>query len=175
MHTSPPLHVLDFVGPALGAVAFVLIMSRVREPARRSFNAIFVAGAGGVYLSGGLGPWELLYPAATVPVVYLGLRSHRFIGLAWLMHSSWDVVHHLWGNPIWPFMPTSSFGCMVFDALIAIWFLADAPTIPAFAARRPALQHAGGERGWGSGQLTGTSAADTPAAPVRRDTGSRTG
>jgi hypothetical protein len=104
-------------------------MSAVKEPTRRTFNAILVAGASGVYLSGGLGPWELLYPALTIPVVYLGLRSYRFIGLAWLMHSCWDIVHHLWGNPIWPFMPTSSFGCMIFDALIAIWFLADAPSI----------------------------------------------
>jgi len=154
MHTPPPLQVLDFVGPAIGALAFVLIMSRVREPARRSFNAIFVAGASGAYLSGGLGPWELLYPAVAAPVAYLGLRSHRFIGLAWLMHSCWDVVHHVWGNPIWPWMPTSSFGCMIFDALIAIWFLADAPVIPAF---------------------NGASSADTPVAPALPDTGSRTG
>jgi len=129
MHSPPPLLVMDYVGPAVGAVVFVLIMSRVAEPSRRTFNAIFVAGASGVYLSGGLGPWELLYPAIATPVAYLGLRSHRFIGLAWLMHSGWDLVHHLWGNPIWPFMPTSSFGCLIFDALIAVWFLAGAPSV----------------------------------------------
>jgi hypothetical protein len=28
---------------------------------------------------------------------------------------------------IWPFMSTSSFGCLIFDSLIAIWFLAGAP------------------------------------------------
>jgi Family of unknown function (DUF6010) len=116
MHSSPPLLVMDYVGPALGAVIFVLVMSLVKEPSRRTFNAIFVAGASGVYLSGGFGPWELLYPAITTPIVYLGLRSYRFIGLAWLMHSCWDIAHHLWGNPIWPFMPSSSFGCMIFDA-----------------------------------------------------------
>ena len=54
-----------------------------------------------------------------------------FIGLAWLMHAAWDLAHHLWGNPIWPFMPTSSFGCMIFDTLIAIWFLAGAPALTA--------------------------------------------
>ncbi len=124
MHSSPPLVVMDYVGPALGAVIFVLVMSLVKEPTRRTLNAILVTGASGVYLSGGFGLWELLYPAITTPVVYLGLRSYRFIGLAWLMHSGWDIVHHLWGNPIWPFMPTSSFGCMIFDALIAVWFLA---------------------------------------------------
>ena len=138
MHHAPPLNVMDYVGPMLGAVAFVLVMSLVKEPVRRRFNAIFVAGASGVYLSGGLGPWELLYPALTAPVAYLGLDSYRFIGVAWLMHSAWDVVHHFWGNPIWPFMPTSSFGCMLFDALIAIWFFAGAPTILGVASRREA-------------------------------------
>jgi hypothetical protein len=136
MHTPPPLAVMDYVGPAVAAAIFVLIMSLVREPARRSFNAILVAGASAAYLSGGLGPWEVLYPAIASPVVYLGLRSYRFIGIAWLMHSAWDLVHHLWANPIWPFMPTSSFGCMIFDALIAVWFLAGAPS-PRYTARVP--------------------------------------
>ena len=136
MHSPPPLHVMDYLGPALAAVVFVLLMSLVREPARRRLNAILVAGASGVYLSGGLGPWELLYPAIAAPVVYLGLRSHRFIGVAWLMHAVWDLVHHLYGNPIWPFMPTSSFGCLIFDAGIATWFLAGAPSILAPALRK---------------------------------------
>src|SRR5258706_4254085 len=62
MHHAPPLHVMDYIGPAIGAVLFVLVMSLVKEPARQRFNAIFVAGAGGVYLSGGFGPWAVLYP-----------------------------------------------------------------------------------------------------------------
>jgi hypothetical protein len=37
--------VMDYVGPAIAAVIFVLLMSLVKEPARRGFNAIFVAGA----------------------------------------------------------------------------------------------------------------------------------
>ena len=129
MLNSPSLLVIDYLGPVVSAVLFVLVMSLVKEPARRTFNAIFAAGAVGVYLSGGFGPWELLYPVIATPVVYLGLRSYRFIGLAWLMHSCWDIVHHLWGNPIWPFMPTSSFGCMIFDAFIAVWFLSGAPSV----------------------------------------------
>ncbi len=140
MHNSPPLLVMDSVGPVAGAIVFVLVMSLVKEPGRRTFNAIFVAGASGAYLSGGFGPWELMYPAIVTPVVYLGLRSHRFIGLAWLMHSCWDIVHHLWGNPIWPFMPTSSFGCMIFDSVIALWFLGGAPSILALASGRQAGQ-----------------------------------
>jgi len=127
MHAAPPLHVMDWVGPVVGAAAFVLLMSRVREPARRTANAMLVMGASGVYLSGGgFGPWELLYPALAGPVAYLGLTSYRCIGLAWLMHAGWDAVHHLWGNPLWPFMATSSFGCLLFDTLIAMWLLAGA-------------------------------------------------
>jgi uncharacterized protein DUF6010 len=129
MH-PPPLLTMDYVGPAIGALLFVLMMSFVREPARRTVNAIIVAGASGVYLSGGgFGVWEVLFPILAVPVAYLGLRAYRFIAIAWLMHSCWDIVHHLWGNPIWPFMPTSSFGCMIFDALIAVWFFAGAASI----------------------------------------------
>lgn len=129
MQTPPPLLAMDYAGPVIGAALFLLVMSLVHEPTRRTLNAILVAGACGVYLSGGFGLWELIYPAIATPIVYRGLQSYRFIGLAWLMHSCWDFAHHLWGNPIWPFMPTSSFGCMVFDAVIAVWFLAGAPSL----------------------------------------------
>ena len=125
---NPSFFVIDYAGPAIGAALFVVAMSFVKEPTRRSFNAIFVAGASGVYLSGGFGVWELLYPAIVTPFVFLGLRSYRWIGVAWLMHACWDIVHHFWGNPIWPFMPSSAFGCMIFDTMIASWFLAGAPS-----------------------------------------------
>jgi hypothetical protein len=124
----PALQPSDYFGPLIGACAFVLLMSVVKEPARKTLNALLVAGASGVYLSGGLGPWELVYPVAGTVVSYFALRSYRWIGVGWLMHAAWDVVHHLYGNPIWPFMPTSSFGCILFDSAIAVWFLADAPT-----------------------------------------------
>ena len=132
---------MDYVGPAIAAVVFVLAMSFVHEPTRRAFNAILVAGAGGVYLSGGgFGLWEFLYASVSIPVAFGGLRSYRFIAVAWLMHACWDVMHHLWGNPIWPFMPTSSFGCMIFDTLIAIWFLAGATPLVARGFASPPLR-----------------------------------
>lgn len=124
-----PLVAIDYVGPIAGALVFVAVMSRVTEPTRRTLNAIIVAGASGVYLSGGFGPWELIYPVIATPIAFLGLRSYRFIGIAWLMHSGWDLAHHLWGNPIWPFMPSSAFGCLIFDSAIAPWFLAGAPSL----------------------------------------------
>jgi hypothetical protein len=127
--TAPALRMMDCIGPVIGASLFVLVMSLVPEPTRRILNAVIVGGASGAYLSGGFGPWELAYPALVTPVVYWALRSHRFIGIAWLMHAAWDLPHHLWGNPIWPFMPTSSFGCFVFDSLIAVWFVSGAPNL----------------------------------------------
>jgi hypothetical protein len=141
MH-PPPLLTMDFVGPAIGALVFIVIMSLVREPARRTVNAMIVAGASGAYLSGGgLGIWEVLFPVVAMPIAYRGPRLYSFIAVAWLMHSCWDIVHHLWGHPIWPFMPTSSFGCMIFDALIALWFLAGAPSLVARPrARSTALE-----------------------------------
>ena len=125
----PSLGLMDYIGPVIGAGVFVLIMSLVHEPARRTFNAVLIGGASGVYLSGGFGVWELVYPAIVTPIVYLGLNSYRYIGIAWLMHAAWDVPHHLWGHPIWPFMPTSSFGCVIFDTLVGIWCLAGATSL----------------------------------------------
>jgi len=133
MQTTPVA--INFIAPAIAAIVFVFVMSFVREPTRRTLNAVLAAGAVSAYLSGGLGVWELLYPLAATPIVYAGLRSYRYIGIAWLMHSCWDAVHHLWGNPIWPFMPTSSLGCLIFDAGIAMWFLAGAPSLVTLVSR----------------------------------------
>jgi hypothetical protein len=121
-------------------------MSLVPHPARRNFNAIFAAGVVGVYVGGTFGVWELIYPIVATPVVYIGLRSYRAIGIAWLMHAAWDLPHHLSGHPIWPYMRTSSLGCMVLDSVIAVWFLAGAPSI--FRGRSveaPAQVHPSGE------------------------------
>jgi hypothetical protein len=133
-----PEGVAEYLGPAIGGLVFIALMSLLREPTRRQFNAIFVGGAMGAYLSGGFGPWELLLPAAGSVVAYLGLRSYRFIGIAWLMHAGWDLAHHLFGNPIWPFMATSSFGCFILDAVIALWFLAGAKSMLTLFKRAPA-------------------------------------
>ena len=108
-----PLAVMDYVGPALGALLFVAGMSLVAEPTRRTLNAIILAGASGVYLSGGFGLWELTYPVIGTAIAFRALRSYRWIGVGWLIHAGWDITHHLWGDPIWPFMP--SFGLRLHD------------------------------------------------------------
>jgi hypothetical protein len=127
MHPAP-LALIDYVGPTFGALVFVAVMSRVAEPTRRTINAIILAGASGVYLSGGFGVWELIYPVIGAAIGFRALRSYRWIAAGWLIHAVWDVAHHLWGNPIWPFMPSSAFGCMIFDSMIAVWFFAGAPS-----------------------------------------------
>ena len=138
-HSEAALHLMNYIAPAVGAGIFVVVMSLVPNPSRRSFNAIFAAGAVGVYIGGGFGVWELIYPALATPVAYLGLRSYRAIGLTWLMHAAWDLPHHILGRPIWPFMPTSSLGCIVFDSLIAAWFFFEAPSFFRKRRKSPAL------------------------------------
>lgn len=127
-HTVPDFGVLDAIPPVVIAIVFVLLVSLLREPTRQKFMAIFVAGAGAAYLNGGLGRWEFAFTALATYVAYRGLESYRFIGLAWTLHTVWDVVHHFHGNPIVYLQPTSSAGCAITDAIIAIWFFAGAPS-----------------------------------------------
>jgi len=129
MQRPIPTDAIEFIGPIIGALGFIVAMSLLKEPTRRTFNAVLVAGAMGAYISGGLGLWELPFALGGAFVAHQGLRSHRFIGIAWIMHAAWDLVHHFFGNPIWPFMETSSFGCAIFDAVIAAWFLIGAPSV----------------------------------------------
>lgn len=83
-----------------------------------------VAGAGAAYLSGGgLGGWEFVFTAVATWVAYKGLDSWAWTGVGWLLHTAWDVVHHLKGHPIIPFAHDSSFGCALCDPVIAVWCL----------------------------------------------------
>jgi hypothetical protein len=138
-HAVPDVAVLDIVVSIGGAIAFIAIMSLVREPARQKINATIVAGAGAAYLAGGLGVWELAYLACAAPVAYMGLSSYRFIALGWAMHTFWDLVHHFFANPIWPFMLASSAGCAITDSILVLWLLFEAPSIWDIACRRRRL------------------------------------
>ncbi|MGW2319158.1 DUF6010 family protein [Streptomyces sp. NPDC001233] len=83
-----------------------------------------VAGAGAAYLSGGgLGGWEFAFTAVATFDACKGLDSWAWIGVGWLLHTAWDVVHHLKGHPIIPFAHDSSFGCALCDPVIAVWCL----------------------------------------------------
>jgi len=128
-HLVPAFHPLDAIPPVVIAFLYILASSLLREPARRNFNAIMISGAGAAYLSGGFGGWEFVFCAVVTLCAYEGLQSYRFIAIGWLLHSVWDVLHHLYGNPIVPFAPASSAGCAITDAILAIWFFADAPSM----------------------------------------------
>ncbi len=120
---------VDAAIATMAAVVFIFVVSLLGEPTRRRFMAVFVAGAGAAYLSGGLGAWEFVFTAAATYVAYRGLDSYRFIGIAWLMHTVWDVVHHFYGRPIMEFAPMSSAQCAFTDAVVALWFFAGAPRV----------------------------------------------
>jgi hypothetical protein len=111
------------------SLVYILLFSLVREPVRQQYNAIVVAGAGAAYLSGGLGGWEFAFCTLMTFVAYKGLTHYYFIGIGWLLHTVWDVMHHLYGNPIVPFDPASSAGCAVCDSILALWFFAKAPSL----------------------------------------------
>ncbi len=129
VHPAPEAHLLDFIAPVMVALIYIGACSLLREPNRRHFNAIMIAGAGAAYLSGGFGLWEFVFTAIVTFLAFQGLKSYRFIGVGWLLHTGWDVMHHLYGNPIIPFQPTSSLGCAICDPVIALWCFAGGPSV----------------------------------------------
>jgi hypothetical protein len=127
--TSRALAIMDLVGPILIALIFISLCSLLKEPNRRNFMAIMIAGAGAAYLNGGFGKWEFVFTAIVTWVAYRGVGSYGFIGVGWILHTGWDILHHLFGNPIVPFAPTSSLGCAICDPVIAAWCFAGAPSV----------------------------------------------
>jgi hypothetical protein len=104
---------IDLLAPILIALIFISLCSLLKEPNRRDFMAIMIAGAGAAYLNGGLGKWEFVFTIVVTWFAYKGLHSYGFIGAGWILHTGWDVMHHLYGNPIVPSAPTSSLGCAI--------------------------------------------------------------
>ncbi|MBU3067632.1 hypothetical protein KO481_39700 [Nocardia sp. NEAU-G5] len=119
---------MSYVAPIVIGMLYALLNSLIREPHRRRFNAVMVAGAGAAYLSGGgFGVWELPFAAVITYCAYRGLESWRWIGVAWLLHSGWDLLHYLKGHPILPFAHNSSLGCAICDPVIAVWAIRGGP------------------------------------------------
>lgn len=116
---------LPYIAPVGIGLVYALLMSLFREPHRRTVNALMIAGAGAAYLSGGgMGGWEFAFTALLTYVAFRGLTSWNWIGIGWLLHTAWDVVHHLKGHPIVPFEHGSSMGCAICDPVIALWCFA---------------------------------------------------
>jgi hypothetical protein len=120
---------IDVIAPVIVAVIYISAVSLFKEPQRRNFNAIMIAGAGAAYLNGGFGMWEFAFTTVVTFFAYRGLDSYRFVGIGWLLHTIWDVLHHLYGTPIVQFVATSSLGCAICDPVIAAWCFAGGPSI----------------------------------------------
>jgi hypothetical protein len=121
---------MDYVIPVLVGVVYVFLNSFIPEPHRLRFNAIMIAGAGAAYLSsGGVGMGELPFTAVMTFVAYRALTSYMFVGIGWLLHTGWDIVHHLKGTPILPELSHSSLGCAICDPVIALWAFAGGPSL----------------------------------------------
>jgi hypothetical protein len=131
MPTHPDLRLLGLVSPVGVAVVYILCCSLIKEPGRRNFNAIMIAGAGAAYLNGGLGIWEFAFTPVVTFLAYKGLHDYRYIGAGWVLHTIWDVVHHRYGTPIVPFAPASSAGCAICDLVLALWCFAGGPSVHA--------------------------------------------
>ncbi|SDL65235.1 hypothetical protein SAMN05421823_107162 [Catalinimonas alkaloidigena] len=139
MHPVPEFTLLNALAAIGIAFLYISLSSLLREPTRQQFNAIVIAGAGAAYLSNGLGYWEFLFCAILTWVAYRGLTSYRFIGLGWLLHTGWDLVHHVYAEPIVPFSPASSAGCAVCDTILAIWFWCGAPLVGEWIGRKKVI------------------------------------
>ena len=64
--------VVSVLVPILIGVAYAAANSLVPTKHRRQLNAIVVAGAGAAYLSGGFGPWELVFTTSATYVAFPG-------------------------------------------------------------------------------------------------------
>jgi len=89
MYTAVPLTFLQIVAPLMVALGFIAACSLLKEPGRRHFSAIIIAGAGAAYLNGGLGAWEFAFCAlvtfiatssAGCAICDLGLAAWYFLG-----------------------------------------------------------------------------------------------
>jgi hypothetical protein len=121
---------LGVVGPVVVGLVYIALASLFPEPTRQKVNAVVLAGAGAVYISGGsLGLGELAFTAVVTVCAFRGLADYRWLGVGWLLHTAWDVVHHVRGAPIIPELAHSSYGCAICDPVIAIWLFLGAPSV----------------------------------------------
>jgi hypothetical protein len=135
-HIIPEFTILNASAAVIIGFMYIAISSFISEPNRQKISAVIIAGAGAVYWNGGLGIWEYVFASAMLFMAFKGLSKYYFIGIAWLMHTSWDTIHHLYASPIVPFSPSSSAGCAVCDVILALWFFGNAPSVFAFLGKR---------------------------------------
>lgn len=124
-----PFNLTDAVVAAGIGIICIFLISLIREPHRQKISALSIAGAGAIYWSGGLGYAEYIFGSIMLFIAFKGLTNYTYIGIGWLLHTCWDILHHLYGDPIIVFSPSSSAGCAVCDPVLAIWYLFKAPSV----------------------------------------------
>ena len=133
----PPLTFANIVAPIIVSGLFITTMSMVRELNRQKLSALLIAGAGAVYYGGGFGWWEVVFCALFLWLAFRGFENYRYIGVGWALHVVWDILHHLYGQSILPFLPLSSVGCAICDTGIALWYFIGAPSLRRAPKRVP--------------------------------------
>ena len=128
-HAVPAFTAMHALAAVVIALISMLLSSLVKEPERQKLSAIILAGAGAAYLNGGLGGWELPFCALMTFMAYKGLTHYLFLGVGWVFHTVWDIVHHMYANSIVSFSPSSAAGCAVCDAILALRFFLQAPSV----------------------------------------------
>lgn len=68
----PELSLLNILAPLVVAPIVMTACSFLREPGRRQFSAIMIAGAGAAYLNGGLLGWAFVFFVPFVPLSSAG-------------------------------------------------------------------------------------------------------
>ena len=121
-----PLQIIEQV---VVAVVFITLTSLFKEPTRQKFSALFIAGAGFVYFGSSFRGWEIAFGALFLWLAYRSLTDYKFVGIGWMLHVAWDIMHHVYGQPILSYVPLSSFGCAISDTGIAVWYFFGAPSI----------------------------------------------
>lgn len=113
----------------VAGIVTILLVGLIPEPHRQRSMAIVVGFASGLYWESGLGAWEYLPMLTGLALAYWGLRWYPAIGGAWLIHTANDIAHHHIGYPLAAGIPLSSFGCAIYDPVLAVWFFFGAPNL----------------------------------------------
>jgi hypothetical protein len=128
-HVVPEFTVIHAIGAVVLVPIFITLMSMFKEPTRQKVNAVIIAAAGSAYANHGLGIWEQAFSVLMIFMAFKGLTNYKYIAVAWIFHTLFDIPHHLYAVPIDPTAPFSSAVCAIFDPLIAVWFYFGAPTV----------------------------------------------
>ena len=129
INPRPPLTTPNIVAPIVVSAVFIGTMSLLRDDDRHRLSALLIAVAGAVYFGAGFGWWEVAFCALLTWLAFKGWKDYRFIGIAWVLHIVWNILHHLYGRSILPFLPLSSAGCAICDSGIAIWYFLGARSV----------------------------------------------